>query len=133
MLWFVLMTRGPRDALTLAPLAASLWTTRAADVQVSRGTVDDTHCYPRNGWSRPTTASTSGGKPSRRTRALLHGLSHHLYSRSETLPELDQRRRGAGGDAAHAAAVVEQRRVVADEHAAGPAEEEPASRPHGAD
>jgi hypothetical protein len=56
-----------------------------------------------------------------------------LYSRSESLPELDQRQRGASGDAAHAAAVVEQRRVVADEHAAGPAEQEPDSRPDPSD
>ena len=58
-----------------------------------------------------------------------------LYSRSEVLAELDQRRRGASGDAAHAAAVEAQARVVAVEHPRGPAEAEPtaaAARPEDA-
>jgi hypothetical protein len=38
-----------------------------------------------------------------------------LYSRRETVAELDRRRKGGAGDAAHLAAVREQARVVAEE------------------
>lgn len=51
-----------------------------------------------------------------------------VYSRSDVLAELDQRRHGSTGDAAHAAAVVEQARVIADEHPEGPADVEPPDR-----
>jgi hypothetical protein len=50
-----------------------------------------------------------------------------LYSRTNVLIELDQRRRGKTGDEAHAAAVAEQDRVIAEEHTKGPAEEEPSA------
>ena len=48
-----------------------------------------------------------------------------MYSRSETIAELDHRQRDRAGEAAHAEAVAEQARVIADEHAAGRAELEP--------
>lgn len=43
-----------------------------------------------------------------------------MYSRGNTLAELDKRRRDASGEAAHIAAVEDQQRVVAEEQAGDP-------------